>query len=322
MIRGQRMLVTGGAGMVGSAIVDACLERGAREVRIFDNFSRGEPEHVIAAQQTGRCQIIHGDVRDADAVNAACEGVDIVFHQSALRVTRCATEPESALSVMAGGALNVFSAAARANVRKIIAASSGVIYGNAQVLPTPESYAPYRDSTVYGATKIYEEGLLRALSAQYDVPHVILRYANVYGPRCALTRDSEVLVRWMHALASGERITIDGDGSQTADFVYVDDVARANVLAAGAASHNYTLNVGTGTETSVAELARSLMRVMAVQGQPEFGPPRAVNNVARRSLDPTYAESVLGFRATVSLDEGLRRLVAWWRHAQSQQAVA
>lgn len=320
MIRGAKVLVTGGAGMVGSAIVDAVLARGAHEVRVLDNFSRGIPEHLADALSGGRVRCWDADLRDRDAVRAACADVDVVFHQAAMRVTRCATEPDVAFESMARGAWNLFSAAAEAGVHKVVAASSGVIYGQADVIPTPESHHPYGDTTMYGACKVFEEQVLRVLGAQYGMPYAILRYANVYGPRCALRRDTEVLVRWMDLIEAGSPIQIEGDGAQTADFVFVDDVARANVLAATVSAPAVCVNVGTGVETSVRELAEGLMRAMGRTVPIIRTPARTVNSVPRRALDGTLAERVLGFRPYTPLDVGLHAMVDWWRTARVVEA--
>jgi len=313
MMRGASVLVTGGAGMVGSTIVDAALARGAREVRVLDNFSRGIPEHIAPALATGRCALFDVDLRDNDAVRNAVRGSNIVFHQAAMRVTRCAVEPRLAFESMAGGAFNLFQAAVDERVDRVVAASSGVIYGAADVLPTPETQHPYHDTTMYGALKGFEEGMLRAFGDRHELPYVILRYANVYGPRCALSRDAEVLVHWMEAIDSGEGIRIDGDGTQTADFVFVDDVARANILAANASVRSAVCNVGTGVETSLRDLASALIRVMGADVPIVFGPQRGVNAVPRRAVDGSEADRLLGFRPHTALDVGLSQLVAWWR---------
>lgn len=316
MIRGATTLVTGGAGMVGSTIVDHLIARGAQEVRVIDNFSRGVPEHLGPALGSSRCTLIDGDLRNADIVAEACAGVSYVFHQAAMRVTRCAQEPRVAFESMAQGALNLFLAAADARVEKVVAASSGVLYGAADVIPTPETQHPYNDTTLYGALKGFEEGMLRAFGEQYNLPYVSLRYANVYGPRCARQRDAEVLVKWMEAIDAGDGITIDGDGMQTADFVFVDDVAHANILAALAPMRSGVCNVGTGIETTLQDLAAALIKAMGADVPLVFGPARGVNAVPRRGLDPNLAERLLGFRATTSLDDGLARLVDWWRAGQ------
>jgi UDP-glucose 4-epimerase len=322
MIRDATILVTGGAGMVGSSIVDAALADGAREVRVLDNFSRGIPEHIGPALASGRCALIDADLRDPEAVRNAVRGSNIIFHQAAMRVTRCATEPQLAFESMAGGALNLFQAAVDERVDRVVAASSGVIYGAADVLPTPETQHPYHDTTMYGALKGVEEGMLRAFGDRHELPYVILRYANVYGPRCALSRDAEVLVHWMEAIDSGNGIRIDGDGTQTADFVYVNDIVRANILAANASVRSAICNVGTGIETSLRDLASALIRAMDADVPIVFGPPRGVNAVPRRALDGSEAERVLGFRPNTPLDGGLTQLVSWWRGQRLAQTMA
>jgi UDP-glucose 4-epimerase len=201
-----------------------------------------------------------------------------------------------------------------AGVKKIVAASSASVYGLADSFPTTEKDHPYNNRTWYGASKVMLEGLLRSFNDMYGLPYVALRYFNVYGPRMDLHgKYTEVLIRWMDRIASGEPPLILGDGSTTMDFVYIDDIARANILALQSDISDEVFNVASGTETSLNELATALLRVMGSNLAPEYGPERKVNPVSRRLADIAKAEDKLGFKATVGLDEGLQRLVAWWR---------
>ena len=241
-------------------------------------------------------------------------GVDVVFHQAAIRITQCAEEPRLALEVLVDGTFNVLEAAAHEGVRKVVAASSASVYGLAEQFPTAEDHHPYANDTLYGAAKAFNEGLLRSFHAMNGLDYVALRYFNVYGPRMDVHGVyTEVLVRWMERIAAGKPPLIFGDGRQTMDFVYVEDIARANMLAARPTSTDEVFNVASGVETSLAELAQQLLDVMGSDLAIEFGPERAVNKVSRRLADTSRARERLGFEAEVGLEEGLRRLVAWWR---------
>jgi UDP-glucose 4-epimerase len=198
-------------------------------------------------------------------------------------------------------------------VRKIVAASSASIYGLAEHFPTAENHHPYNNQTWYGASKVMMEGLLRSYHTMYRLPYVALRYFNVYGPRMDLHgKYTEVLIRWMQRIDAGLPPIIMGDGKQTMDFVYIDDVARSNVLALASDVEDEVFNVANGTETSLNDLATSLLRVMGSDLKPEYAPERSVNSVSRRLADISKASRILNFRSEVSLEDGLSRLVDWW----------
>ena len=309
-----RVLITGGAGLVGSTIADQLVGAGVREIVVLDNMVRGRLANLGAALAAGKVRLLEGDIRDRDAVAGAVDGIDIVFHEAAIRITQCAEEPRLAVEVLADGTLNVVEAAAAANVTKVVAASSASVYGMADEFPTTESHHPYNNRTLYGAAKVFNEGLLRSYHEMYGLDYVALRYFNVYGPRMDVFGVyTEVLIRWMERIERGEPPLILGDGSQTMDFVYIDDVARANVLAATADVTDEVFNVASGIETSLTELADRLLAVMNSPLHPEHGPERAAANVRRRLADTSRARERLGFEAEIGLDEGLARLVEWWR---------
>jgi UDP-glucose 4-epimerase len=316
MIRNSRCLVTGGAGTIGSTIVDQLLDAGAAEVVVLDNFVRGRHENLArAAEHRSRLRIVEGDIRDRTLVREVTQGMDVVFHQAAIRITQCAEEPRLALEVLVDGTFEVVEAAADAGVRKLVAASSASVYGLATEFPTREVHHPYANDTFYGAAKTFNEGMLRSFHAMRELDYVALRYFNVYGPRMDIHGlYTEVLIRWMERIESGTPPLILGDGTQTMDFVYTEDIARANLLAAESDATDEVFNIASSTETSLRELAETLMRVMDAEGLGlEFGPARSVNGVTRRLADVTAAADRLGWKAEVGLEEGLRRLVAWWR---------
>jgi UDP-glucose 4-epimerase len=314
-IAGARILVTGGCGLIGSTTIDLLLaEYAPKEIVIFDNLVRGTLRNVEGALKDPRVRLVEGDIRDAAATRRVTEAMDAVIHMATLRITACAAEPREALEVMCDGSYNVLEAAQACGVRKVVTASSASVYGLADVFPTREDHHPYNNRTWYGATKVMLEGLLRAFNDMYGLPYVALRYFNVYGPRMDLHgKYTEVLIRWMDRIAAGEPPLILGDGQTSMDFVYVEDVARANVLALRSDCGDEVFNVASGVETTLDELARTLLRVMGSRLVPEYGPERKVNPVARRLADTSRAERALGFRARVDLEEGLRRLVDWWR---------
>jgi UDP-glucose 4-epimerase len=314
VIENSVCLVTGGAGTIGSTIVDQLLAAGAAEIRVLDNFVRGRRGNLSAAMPSGRVRIIEGDIRDVDIVRDATAGADLVFHQAAIRITQCAEEPRLALEVLADGTFNVLEAAVASKVRKVVAASSASVYGLATEFPTTEVQHPWANDTFYGAAKVFNEGMLRSFHAMYGLDYVALRYFNVYGPRMDVHGlYTEVLIRWMERIEGGLPPLILGNGRQTMDFVFTTDIARANVLAAESAVTDVVFNIGTNTETSLLELAEALLEVMGSELEVEFGPERAVNGVTRRLASIEAAQQQLGWKPEVDLRAGLAALVDWWR---------
>lgn len=324
-INGSKILVTGGAGLIGSSTIDVLLrEHTPAKIVIFDNLVRGRLANVERALADKRVSFVEGDIADSAAIERATRGMDAVIHLAALRITACAAEPRKALEVMCDGSFNVVEAARLACVRRVVAASSASVYGLADSFPTREDHHPYNNRTWYGASKVMLEGLLRSYHAMHGLPYVAMRYFNVYGPRMDIHgKYTEVLIRWMDRIANGQPPLILGDGLQTMDFVYIDDVARANVAALRADCEDEVFNVASGCETSLAELASALLSVMGAQGLvPEHGPERSVNPVPRRLASTEKAERLLGFRSQLGLRDGLSQLVAWWRVHRAELACA
>jgi UDP-glucose 4-epimerase len=323
VIAGRRFLVTGGAGTIGSTIVDQLVAAGAGEVVVLDNLVRGRMANLAAASAGGSVSFVNGDIRDRDLLRSLMPGIDVVFHQAAIRITQCATEPRLALEVLVDGTYEVVEAAADAGVGKIVAASSASVYGMAEEFPTTERHHPYANDTIYGVAKTFNEGLLRSFHAMRGTDYVMLRYFNVYGPRMDIHGlYTEVLIRWMERIEAGQPPLILGDGKQTMDFVYTEDIARANLLAAVSDATDEVFNIGSGTETSLTELAEALQRAMGSTVPLEYGPARTVNSVVRRLADVSAAKAQLGWKPEVDLKDGLRRLVAWWRAERMAQAEA
>ena len=322
-LRDSRVLITGGAGAIGSNLCDLVVQAGAREILILDNFVRGRRDNLAWAEANGPVVVVEGDICDRALVDELTEGIDVVFHQAAIRITQCAEEPRLAKDVMVDGTYNVLESAVDHKVPRVIAASSASVYGLADTFPTTEAHHPYANDTLYGAAKVFLEGLLRSFHAMYGLDYVALRYFNVYGPRMDIHGVyTEVLVRWMERINAGTPPLILGDGSQTMDFVYIPDVARSNLLAAEADVTDAVYNVATGTETSLLALAEMLLKVMGSDLEIEFGPERAVNKVPRRLADTSAARRDLGFVAETDLEAGLRGLVQWWRAERAPSLAA
>ena len=313
-LTGATVLVTGGAGTIGSTIVDQLLAAGAGHVDVLDNLVRGRLDNLDDAVASGRVTLVEGDIRDRDLVHDVTRGKDLVFHQAALRITQCAEEPRLALEVLVDGTFTVYEAAVAARVDKIVAASSASVYGMAEEFPTDERHHHHNNDTFYGAAKSFNEGMLRSFRAMHDLDYALLRYFNVYGPRMDVHGlYTEVLVRWMERIADGKPPLIFGDGQQTMDFVFTSDIARANLLAAESDSVDGVYNIASGQETSLLGLAQALLRAMDSDLEVEHGPERAVNGVVRRLADTAAARRDLGFTADTELEDGLRQLVEWWQ---------
>lgn len=317
---GKKVLVTGGAGFIGSHIIDLLIDEGCAEIVAVDNMVRGRPENLADALARGPVRLLEGDIRDRELMEKLVKDADVVFHQAALRITQCAEEPRDALEVMVDATYNLLELCVKHPVEKVVAASSASVYGMADQFPIAESHHPYNNRTLYGAAKVFNEGLLRSFHEMYGLNYVALRYFNAYGPRmdiCGVY--TEVLIRWMERIAAGELPLIFGPGDQTMDFVEVRDIARANILAAKADCTDEIFNVASGAETSLNQLADTLLRVMGSRLRPEHLPERKVNPVQRRLADTDKAYRLLGFQATVPLDAGLERLVGWWQAQQLAQ---
>jgi UDP-glucose 4-epimerase len=316
-----RVLITGGAGLIGSHIADALVDEGGYDIVVLDNFVRGSRRNLASAMQRGRVTVVEGDIRDRDLLDRLLPGIDVLYHQAAIRITQCAEDPRLAVDIMVNGTFTLLEAAVRHRVGRVVAASSASVYGLAEHFPTTEAEPPYDNRTLYGAAKLFNEGLLRSFHDMYGLSYVALRYFNVYGPRMDVHGVyTEVLVRWLERIAAGQPPLIFGDGLQTMDFVHVADVARANVLAARAPVTDEVFNVGTGRETSLKELAELVLRIMDSDLAIQYGEARKVNPVSRRLADVVKAKQLLGFEAAIPLDAGLATFVDWWMRESAVSA--
>lgn len=314
-LRGKRILVTGGAGFIGSHIIDALLPEDCAKIVAVDNMVRGRPQNMAAALSDPRVSLVEGDITDHGLLSRLIADSDLVFHQAALRITHCAAEPRLAMKVMVDATFDVLDLCVQHKIEKLVAASSASVYGEAETFPTTEAHHSYNNRTLYGAAKAFNEGLLRSFNDMFGLNYVALRYFNVYGTRMDIHgKYTEVLIRWMERIAEGKPPLIFGSGKQTMDFLDVRDIARANVLAMKADASDEVFNIADGSETSLLELAEMLAKVMGRPDlAPEFQEERKVNPVGRRLADTSKAKRMLGFRTTIGMEQGLADLVAWWR---------
>jgi UDP-glucose 4-epimerase len=324
VLAGKRVLVTGGAGFVGSHIIDLLAEAGCGKIIAIDNFVRGRPQNLARAMAHGNVRLIEGDICDRELMSSLVANTDTVFHQAALRITQCAAEPRAAMEVMVDATFDLLEQCVASKVRKLVMASSASVYGMADEFPTTEKSPPYANRTLYGAAKAFAEGMLRSFNDTKGLDYIALRYFNVYGTRMDIHgRYTEVMIRWMERLASGLPPVVFGDGLQTMDMINVKDVARANVLAAVSDASDVVLNIGSGTETSLLEVAQLLAGAMgrgnvATVHEAE----RAVNPVPRRLADVSAARRLIGFEASVPLKSGIEELAGWWMAEQASATAS
>lgn len=305
---GARCLVTGGAGLVGSHIVEQLVAAGA-SVTVADLFGPGMADQMRQVYSGADVCIEEVDLRDAAGVGAVTEGCDFVFHQAAMGLRACQAQPRDAIDVNIIGVFNVLEAAVQAGVRKVVAASSSSVYGEALYLPTDEDH-PLNNDLFYGATKVAGEQLLRAFHKAHGVRYVAFRYLNIYGPHRAFGPvNVDVIAHFARRIEAGEAPRVDGDGSATMDLVYVGDAARANLLAAASDLDAGVFNVASGRETTVRTLAETMLRLY---GREDLTPEYSVRDaklVSRRWATADKVREALGFEPEVDVEEGLRRIM-------------
>ena len=322
LLQDKRILITGGAGLIGSHVALQAARKGVAEIVVLDNFVRGRLDNLADARAEGKVTIVRGDIADRALLRQVMSGIDVVFHLAAIRITQCAEEPRLALEVLVDGTYNVLEAAVETRIPRLVVASSASIYGLADEFPTTERQHPYNNRTFYGAAKMFNEAMLRSFHDMFGLNYVALRFFNVYGPHMDVYGVyTEVLIRWMERIANGQAPLILGDGTQTMDFVEVRDVARACLLAAESDVSDEVFNVASGVETSLNELAITLLKVMNSGLKPEYGPERKVNPVSRRLADVSKAKRMLGFEAEIRLEQGLRELVEWWQNERRDKGA-
>ncbi len=319
-LSGSRILVTGGAGLVGSHIVDELVKEKATVV-VYDSFVRGKLEHLEWARTHGEVEIIDADLRHDERMRDALKDVDYVFHQAAAWLRLCQENPRLSLDVNVVGTFNLLEACVKAGVKKIVAASSSSVYGEGIYLPTDENH-PFNNDLFYGASKVATEQYYRAFYKKYGLDFVAFRYLNVYGPRQPYEAAyMDVIMHFLNRIDADEPPVVRGDGSATVDLVYVEDVARANIMALKSQVTNEFFNVASGVETTLKELAYLLIRLRGKEGslEPLFQPMDG-GLVTRRWGSPMKARELLGFQTTTTVEEGMRRVIDW--REQAKAAVA
>ncbi|MBN4072116.1 SDR family NAD(P)-dependent oxidoreductase [Flavobacteriales bacterium AH-315-E23] len=311
-IKGKRILVIGGAGFIGSHIVDQLLEEDIKEVIIYDNFTRGRSDNIAGALKDPRCKVfeIGGDILQTDILDKAMEGIDGVIHLAAMWLLHCHEYPQSAFDVNVRGTFNVIQSSIKNNVSRVVYSSSASVYGNAVEIPMTEDHI-YNNDTFYGATKIAGEHFFKSLGTRYDLNWVGLRYMNVYGPR----QDYEgayiaVMHKILDRLGNGLKPMVFGDGSQQYDFVAVQDCARANICALKSDASGECYNVGRGIGTSILDLTNLLIKLSGIDSEIQYE-PEGLTFVTNRIGSIEKAEKDLGYKWTVDLEEGMQALIDW-----------
>jgi len=315
----SRVLVIGGAGFIGSHIVDQLLDEPVREIVVLDNFARGARHNLDDALGDERVTLVEGSIADVELLDRLMEGADYVWLLAALWLYECVHEPRSAIEINVVGTFNVLDAARRAGVKKVVYSSSASVYGDAVFTPMTEDH-PFNNRTLYGATKIAGEQFFRAYHEQHGLDYVGLRYMNVYGPRMDYKGTYvSVIMKVLDKIDAGERPVIFGDGSQAYDFVHAADCARANILAMKSDATDVNLNVGTGVKTTIKELVDVLLEETGGEIEPEYRPDEQMF-VTHRVGSTERAEELIGFKAQLRYREGLRSVIEW-RHSDQKRSL-
>jgi len=319
-LEGANVLVIGGAGFLGSHIVDQLTLTAAARIVVLDNFVRGTRENLRQAAAEPRVEVVEGSVTDLALLSRLMAGTDFVFHLAALWLYECVHEPRSALEVNVVGTYNVVEAAADADVRKVVYSSSASVYGDAAFTPMTEEH-PFLNRTMYGATKIAGEQFFRAFNEQRGLQYAGLRYMNIYGPRMDYQGTYvSVIMKVLDRIEQGLPPIIFGDGSQAYDFIHVEDVARANLLALQSDASDEFFNIGMGVETTIRELVELLLDITGSDLEPEYRPQEQMF-VTHRVGSTEKAERLLGFRAGISLRDGLVSVIEWRNRDRSRTLV-
>lgn len=322
-IYNSSILVTGGAGFIGSYVVEALLQHGPRKIIIIDNLIRGSYENMKSYIDNPVIEFIEGDIRNFQLLESCFKKVDYVFHMAALRINACAANPRDGFDVMIQSTFNVAELAVKYNIKKLVYSSSASVYGLAQHFPTPETDNPYNNQTFYGGAKLWGEQLFRSYKFSYDLDYVALRYFNVYGPR--MDKDgkyTEVMIKWLDCIRDGKTPIINGSGSTTMDFVYVTDVANANVQALLSDVSDEVFNIGNCEEVSLKQLLDLVLKANNSLLQPFHAEESNINPVSRRLANNFKAQLLLNFKPSVNIDKGLKELSRWYFSTQILEPVS
>ena len=309
-LSGKRIMLIGGAGLVGSHIVDQLTQEPVAEIVVFDNFIRGTRGNLDGASKSPKVRVVEGSMTDRDALKREMQGVDGVFLLASLWLGECVNDPRQAWEVNTLGTWNVVEACREAGIKRIVYSSSASVYGNAVVTPMTEEH-PFNNRTTYGATKIANEQMLRAIYEQHKLPYIGMRYMNIYGPRMDYEGTYvSVIMKVLDKIFAGERPVVFGDGSQVYDFIHVADIARANILGMKAECADENFNIGMGVGTSINDLVKMLLELTGTSLTIDYR-PQAQSFVTHRIGSTEKAQQLLGFTATIPLREGLQSVVDW-----------
>lgn len=312
-IKDSVVLITGGAGFVGSHVVEQLLPLQPSKIIIIDNFIRGNMDNMLNFANLDEIEFIEGDIRDTKLIEQCMKFANYCFHMAALRINACASNQKEAFDVMVKSTFDIVDSAKRNDIQKFIFSSSASIYGLSQNFPTPEDDHPYDNQTFYGAAKLFGEQILRSYKHMHGLDYVALRYFNVYGPRMDTDgKYTEVMIKWLDCIREGRMPQIYGDGKTSMDFIFVEDVATANVKALLSKATDQTFNVGCQRETTLLQLLNALLSVNNSNLKPEFLKENSVNPVSRRLANITKSKELLDFKPKYSLTEGLKILSDWY----------
>lgn len=312
-VKDSVILVTGGAGFIGSYVVEELIQLQPKKIIIIDNFIRGSKANMKNFISNPLVELHEGDIRDTVKMDSLIAGCDYIFHMAALRINACAANPQDGFDVMLKSTFDVAQLSVKHKVKKVIYSSSASVYGLAQHFPTPETDNPYNNQTFYGAAKMWGEQLFRSFKFMYGLDYVALRYFNAYGPRMDTDgKYTEVMIKWLDCIRDGRNPLIYGDGSTTMDFVYVKDIAKANIAALQSDVTDEAFNIGNCEETSLKQLLDVLLKVNDSTLEPEFREENSINPVSRRLADISKAKKLLNFTPTVSLEQGMKELTQWY----------
>lgn len=313
MVKGSIILITGGAGFVGSHLADKLLLKKPKKIIIIDNMLRGTNHNIKNLLYNSKVEIHKADIRNFEVLEKLISRSDYIFHLAALRINRCAEDQQQAFEVMISATHQLIELAKKHDIKKIIYSSSASIYGFAQNFPTPETDHPYDNKTYYGVCKLFGEGLLRSYYDMYGLNYVALRYFNIYGPRMDTEgRYTEVMIKWLDCISEKRQPLIYGDGLTSMDFVYVDDVIDANIQALETEVTDQVFNVGFQRETNLIELLKMLLKVTNSELKPSHVDENTINPVSKRISDNKKINKQLGFYPKVSLEKGLLLLYNWY----------
>jgi len=320
-IEGSTILVTGGAGFIGSYVVEELIPLNPKKIIIIDNLIRGSFENMVNFINNPVIEFIEADIRNSEILEKCFAGTDYVFHMAALRINSCAANPSEGFEVMLKSTFDVANLSMKHKIKKIVYSSSASVYGLAQHFPTPETDNPYNNQTFYGAAKMWGEQLFRSFKFMYGLDYVALRYFNAYGPRMDTDgKYTEVMIKWLDCIRDNKNPLIYGDGATSMDFVYVKDIAKANVAALVADVTDEAFNIGNCEETTLKQLLEILLKVNHSILEPEFREANSINPVSRRLADIRKAKELLNFMPTISLGQGMKELSDWY--FKKQKVVA